>query len=211
MRSSLVVASLFIAGTAAADPELVIGPSDVAPNADAAYAAYASRHQAGMWLDFGVGVDRVAPGNGGVYQGQFVRFAPQAVLSRHFYVGAELDIGRFDGNAVANDSTAARGTGSVMAPSGVTGTTGAAMALVGARATAGIVSGGVELAGGVRIDSVTNSSMVSTGANGGVIEAHGRLDLFVTPGLSVGGMVGTDLTEKDNMTATLQLSFHTTR
>jgi hypothetical protein len=209
MRSSLAVASLFIAGTAAADPELVFGPSDTAPNVDTTYVS--QRETSGMWIDFGVGVDRVAPGNGGVYSGQFVRFAPQVTLNRHFYLGAELDIGSFDGNAVANDSNVARGAGSVMAPNGVTGTTGAAMALFGARANAGIVSGGVELAGGVRNDMVTNFSMVSNESARGVIEAHGRLDLRVTPLLSIGGMVGTDLTEKDNMTATLQLGFHTTR
>jgi hypothetical protein len=206
MRSSLVIASLFVAGTAAADPEIIVGPSDTAPAVGTAYVY--QPQTSGMWIDFGAGVDRVAPGNGGVYNGQYVRFAPQATLNRHFYIGAELDIGSFDGNAIASDSNAARGAGSIMAPAGITGTTGAAMALFGARAIAGIVSGGVELAGGVQHDVVTDSSMVSNGSVRAVVEAHGRLDLWVSPHLSIGGMVGADLTEKDNMTATLQLGFH---
>jgi hypothetical protein len=206
MRSSLVVASLFVAGTAAADPELVFGPSDTAPSVGRLHVYEPAT--SGMWIDFGAGVARVAPGDGGVYNGQFVRFAPQATLNRHFYIGAELDIGSLDGNAIASDSNAARGAGSIMAPAGVTGTTGAAKALVGARAMAGIVSGGVELAGGVQHATVTNDSMVSNDSARGVIEAHGRLDLWVSPHLSIGGMVGADLTEKDNMTATLQLGFH---
>jgi hypothetical protein len=96
MRSSLVVASLFIAGTAAADPEIIIGPSDTAPvDRDYQRAAFVFQPPAqtsGMWLDFGAGVERVVAGNGNVYNGQFVRFAPLTTIHRHFYIGAEIDV-----------------------------------------------------------------------------------------------------------------------
>lgn len=208
MRSSLVVALVLVAGTAAADPAIIVGPSDTAPTEGPVH-VYQPRGS-GMWLDFGAGVARVSAGNGGIYNGQFVRFAPQATLNRHLYVGAELDVGSFDGDAIARDSNAARGAaGTPMAPDGITGSRSAAKAVVGARAMAGSISGGVELAGGVQFTEVTkNASMVSNEAQRGVIEAHGRLDLWLLPVVSIGGMVGVDLTEKDNMTAALQLSFH---
>lgn len=207
MRSSLVVALVLVAGTAAADPAIIFGPSDTVPTEGPVHVY--QPHGSGMWLDFGAGVSRVSPGNGGSYNGQFVRFAPQATLNRHIYVGAELDVGSFDGDAIASDSNASRGgTGATMAPNGVTGSRSAAKAVVGARAMAGSISGGVELAGGVQFTEVTNASMVSNEAQRGVIEAHGRLDLWLSPVVSIGGMVGADLTEKDNMTAALQLSFH---
>ncbi|MEO8841273.1 MAG: hypothetical protein ABI591_22675 [Kofleriaceae bacterium] len=207
MRSSLVVALVLVAGTAAADPAIVLGPSDTAPTDAPVHVSRASG--SGMWLDFGAGVARVSPGNGGVYDGQFVRFAPQATLNRHLYIGGELDVGSFDGDAVAHDSSAARGAaGAAMAPDGITGSMSALKAVIGARAMAGSISGAVELAGGIEFTEVTNASMVSNEAHRGVIEAHGRLDLWLSPVVSVGGLVGADLTEKDNLTAAVQLSFH---
>ena len=204
MRSSLVVASLFVAGTAAADPEIIVGPSDTAPVARAVYVDQRPP-TSGMWIDFGAGVQRIAPGNGSVYDGKFVRFAPLTTIHRHFYLGAEIDVGSFDDNAT-KPTSAARGGSTTM--DGVTGALCSAKVVVGARAMAGIFSGGVELAGGVQYTELTTVSLGTNEIGRGVIEARGRLDLWFSPHVSIGGMVGTDLTEKDNMTAALQLGFH---
>ncbi|HEX7703990.1 MAG TPA: hypothetical protein VF403_24780 [Kofleriaceae bacterium] len=214
MRSSLVVASLFIAGTAAADPEIIIGPSDTAPvdrgHQRAAFVFQSPAQTSGMWLDFGAGVDRVVAGNGNVYNGQFVRFAPLTTIQRHFYIGAEIDVGSFDGTPIPTDS-ASRGTmtggGSTMTADAQAGTLCAAKAVAGARAMAGIFSGGVELASGIQYTELTTTAGTNNVGHG-VIEARGRLDLWFSPHVSIGGMVGTDLTEKNNMTAGLQLGFH---
>ena len=203
MLCKVLVASLLIAGTAAADPGY--GPSDV-QSTQAVYNLPAP--STGMWVDFGGGVERVAPGNGGVYSGHFLRFAPQTTITRHFYVGAEINIGSFDGDSVGSDAATARGTGgSTMASDGITGNLAGAKLVAGVRAIAGRISGGVELAGGIQYTELT-TTMGSNDTGRGLVEARGRLDLWVTPHVTVGGMVGADLTNENNLSAGLQVGFH---
>jgi hypothetical protein len=204
MRTSLVMICLF-AGSAYADPEIV-GPSDVAPS-HSVFARDSHAQPAGMWLDFGAGAASVAPGDGNVYKGSFVRFAPQATINRVFYLGAEINIGSFDTSTPASASSA-RGVG-VDTPmsSGVDGTVGAVSAVAGARAMAGIFSGAVELAGGVRYTTVRVSNSFNTETQG-VVEARGRVDLWVTPHLSIGGIVGKDLNDTQSMMVGLNVGLH---
>ena len=204
MRSSIALIILF-AGSAYADPEIV-GPSDVAPS-HSVFVRDSHAQPAGMWLDFGAGAASVAPGDGNVYKGSFVRFAPQATINRVLYLGAEINIGSFD-TSTPSSNTAARASG-VDAPMSVhvDGTVGAVSLVAGARAMAGIFSGAVELAGGVRYTTVSVSNSFNTETQG-VVQARGRVDLWVTPHLSIGGIVGKDLTDTQSMMVGLNLGLH---
>jgi len=74
---------------------------------------------------------------------------------------------------------------------------------------AGAFSGGLELAGGVRYASVTDISGVTTHADGmGVVEARGRLDLWVTPHVTIGALAGSDIIRRDEATFALNVGFH---
>jgi hypothetical protein len=211
MRSSLVVGSLFIAASAAADPTVVVGPSDTQPIVGVQiYQPPAAT--SGMWIDFGGGVERVALGNGGLYNDHFVRFAPQVTINRHFYLGAEIDVGSFNGTEPDHGGTTTRPSDMATVPHPIDGTSCEGKVIAGARAISGIVSGGVELTAGMRY--LTSSRLLLTNMvenNQGLVEARGRLDLWVTPNISVGGIVGIDVTEKDDVTAALQVGFHFAR
>jgi hypothetical protein len=199
MRSSLALIVLF-AGTAYAEP------TDWEGRSDTVY-AQAPHQTAGMWLDFGGGAASVAPGDGNVYKGSFVRFAPQATINRVLYFGAEINIGSFDSSTPAS-ATSARGGGVDMPMSaGVDGSIGAVSAIAGARAMAGIFSGAVELAGGVRYTSVRMSNTLNTETQG-VVQARGRIDFWATPHLSIGGIVGKDLNDTQSMMVGLNLGLH---
>jgi hypothetical protein len=203
MRNSLAL--LFVAGAAslaAAQPSeaLVIAPP--APPATS-----------GMWLDFGVAATRVDPGDGQTYRGTYVRFAPQTTINRGFYVGAEIDIGSFDASQPVAVDSAARGEGSsgtgMPISTGDSGGLAAAKLVAGVRMMAGAFSGGVELAGGVRYATISSDNGMNTFADDkGVLEARGRLDVWLTPHLTVGGLAGSDLARRDEVTFGLNLGFH---
>jgi hypothetical protein len=202
MRSSLAVIAL-LAGTASADPD-VLGPSDVAPTV---YVRAPHSH-AGMWLDVGVGVANVAPGDGNVYRDSFVRFAPQTTLNRVLYIGGEINIGSFDNSTQAASPEAARGGGVAMPMSALDGTVAGAAAIIGARTQVGMLSAAFELAGGARYTNVrTNGSYINTETQG-VVQARGRLDLWTSRMTSIGAMVGKDLTDTQSMMIGLNLALH---
>ena len=168
----------------------------------------------GMWLDFGVSATRVDPGDGQTYRGQYVRFAPMTTIKNGLYLGAEIDIGSFDANQPVVADSAARGegssgTGTTMATDN-SGMLAAAKLVAGVRMMAGSFSGGVELAGGIRYATITaNDSLMSTySSDAGVFEARGRLDLWLSPHLTVGALAGTDLARRDEVTFGLDLGFH---
>ena len=203
MRSSLALLFVFgAAGVASAQPSEALVLVPPAPSATS-----------GMWLDFGLGATRIDPGNGQTYRGTYARFAPQTTINRMFYLGAEIDIGSFDGSQPSATDTAARGgssgTSTTTMSSGDTGTLAAAKLVAGARLMAGAFSGGLELAGGVRYASVTDISGVTTHADGmGVVEARGRLDLWVTPHVTIGALAGSDIIRRDEATFALNVGFH---
>lgn len=203
MRNSL--AMLFVVGAA--------GVASAQPSEALVLAPPAPLSYSGMWLDFGAGVTRIDPGNGQTYRGNYVRFAPQLTLNRVFYFGAELDIGSFDLTGDAPNATAARGGGSgtgttTMTTSG-TGNLGAAKLVGGARMMAGAFSGGLELATGVRYTTVPTASSSMSYSNGeGVFEVRGRLDAWLTPHVTIGGLAGTDLARRDEVTFALNVGIH---
>lgn len=169
--------------------------------------------ESGMFLDFGFGAERVAPGTGDLYSANFVRFAPQAMITRHFYLGAEVDIGSITGVKIQNAGSAPRTTdGSGTDPMALVadgGTVAAGKALFGARATAGIFSGAVELAPTLRMITLSHDNTASSQAFDQLaVEAHGKLDLWLSPMITVGAFVGVDLGTTDNIQAALQVGLH---
>ena len=202
MRNSL--AMLFVAGAA--------GLASAQPSEALVLAPPAPASTSGMWLDFGLGATRIDPGNGQTYRGEYVRFAPQVTISRVFYLGAELDIGSFDASLGPSNTTAARGDGAgTSMPMGtqIDGQLGAAKLVGGARLMAGAFSGGLELAGGVRYTTLTAEPGTQSNSTGmGVLEARGRLDVWVSPHLTVGALAGTDLARRDEATFALNVGFH---
>ncbi|HEY0252188.1 MAG TPA: hypothetical protein VGC41_11720 [Kofleriaceae bacterium] len=182
------------------------------PSAELRYAGYSS--PSGMFIDFGFGAERVAPGDGNTYSANFVRFAPQATINRHFYIGAEMDIGSITGVKTDDAAQSARTSdpgGGVMAGSGANadGDIAAGKVLLGARAMAGIFSGAIELAPTYRF---TTLSMPALGGSRSfdqfAVEAHGRLDLWLTPHFTVGGFIGADLGDATNLQAAVQVGWH---
>jgi hypothetical protein len=131
-----------------------------------------------------------------------------------FYVGAEIDIGSFDANEPAAVNSAARGDGSsgtgVAMSTGNSGTLAAAKLVAGLRMMAGSFSGGVELAGGMRYATISadNSPMSMYTSGAGVFEARGRLDLWLSPHLTLGALAGTDLARRDEVMFGLDVGFH---
>ena len=190
------------AGVASAQPSEALVLAPPAPPASS-----------GMWLDFGAGATRIDPGNGQTYRGEYVRFAPQVTINRMFYLGAEIDIGSFDmSDSTPTNATAARGggTGTAM-PMADTfdGGLAAAKLVGGARLMAGAFSGGLELAGGVRYTTISNESGVNSNSVGmGIVEARGRLDVWLTPHVTVGALAGTDIVRRDEATFALNFGFH---
>ncbi len=200
MRSSVIAAVLLVCAVASADPS-----DDI----------YLVRHQepriqeGGMFVDFGVNATKIDGGDGLIYRGEFARFAPQIALNRSFYIGGEIDIGQMDA-VVGTTNNAARST--MATPMGElekTGTLAAGKFVAGARMNAGIITGAVELAPGVRyIELPTDygaNLLVKTEA---VMEVRGRLDLWALNNFTVGGIVGADLAHTTDVMVGLQLGLH---
>jgi len=201
MRNSL--AMLFVAGAA--------GVASAQPSEALVIAPAAPASASGMWIDFGAGATRLDPGNGQTYRGEYVRFAPQVTLSRVLYFGAELDIGSFDASEGPTNPSAARGDsstgGGMPMTTQIDGQLGAAKLVGGARLMAGAFSGGLELAAGVRYTTLTEGT-ASNSVGTGVVEARGRLDVWLTPHVTVGALAGTDLARRDEATFALNVGFH---
>jgi hypothetical protein len=186
----ILVALVLVSATAAADPyECTLR---------------APSHE--TWLDFGMEWVRVDPGNNASYTGEMVRFAPNVMLGHALFAGAELDVGSIGGLAQAD--TLARSTEPY--DPAVHGSLAAAKAIAGLRTRTHYFSAGAELAAGIRHASLSNSYNVQlAGAvDQGVVEAHGRLDFWATPGLTVGALAGLDLFDARNVAFGLQLGLH---
>ena len=200
MRTSL--AMLFVAaaaGVASAQPSEALVISPAAPS------------ESGMWIDFGVGAGQFERQNGEMYGGEYVRFAPQVTLSRHLYVGAELAIGSLVTHIDQTTGSAARGdsTGGTMPTTNrVDGPLGAANLVGGVRLMAGPFSGGVELAAGVRYTTLTGLGNQSVGEGTGVVEARGRFETWVTPHVTAGALIGTDLGHQGELNVSVSVGFH---
>ncbi|HEX4456198.1 MAG TPA: hypothetical protein VH143_35295 [Kofleriaceae bacterium] len=212
IASALLVAALSIGGTAAADPAFE-------PSVDQTGIVMVPHHATGSWLDFGLLYGRVEPLPGTTISTEVVRFGPRAMINRFLYIGAEVDVGSLsEANDVSGTGTTARdssssGSSPEMGVPGYSpiggGTYAAGKALVGAQLMAGPLSGALELAAGVR-DYMTHDSVGQFGQAffGGVYELHGRLDLWATRQITIGGLASVDLQDKSNVMFGVIAGFH---
>ncbi|MEO8550218.1 MAG: hypothetical protein ABI678_09595 [Kofleriaceae bacterium] len=210
MRSSfaVVLGVLGLASVASAEPESPSLWRSSAPSG-------------GVWVDAGVGMARIDPGNDSTYRGEYVRFAPQMSFHRNFYLGAELDVGKID-QVIALNPNACRTSGGGTCPTGggslitspmdphADGSIAAAKALFGLRGLAGPISAGAELAAGIRHASLKSATGydVLVSEDSPTFEVHGHVDVWLTPKLTVGAMVGADLANTNNLSAGLEVGFH---
>ncbi|HET9990348.1 MAG TPA: hypothetical protein VFQ65_17575 [Kofleriaceae bacterium] len=162
----------------------------------------------GVSLEIAGGWQRIHT-NGITYRAEYLRFAPQIALGRWLYIGAAIQIGHIYGSSGMLDGQVYQPPGSSGFVDESTGTIAAPQALVGARDLIGIVSGAVEIAPTVRWTSAsTNSQGLTFTTSVATIELHARADVWATPHLSAGLMVGMDLASVRDFEAGLQLAFH---
>ncbi|HEY1547592.1 MAG TPA: hypothetical protein VGG28_07225 [Kofleriaceae bacterium] len=212
IASALFVAALSIGGTAAADPAFE-------PSIDQSGIVVVPHHSTGSWLDFGLLYGRVEPLPGTTISTEVVRFGPRAMINRFIYIGAEVDIGSLSEASTVSAATVARdgsSTGSSGSMTGVPGydaigggTYAAGKALVGAQMMAGPLSGALEFSAGVR-DLMTHDSVGQFGQAffGGVYELHGRLDLWASRQVTIGGLASIDLENHNDVMFGVMAGFH---
>src|SRR5262249_34925532 len=132
-----------------------------------------------------------------------------AAFGRHWYFGGELEIGTLSGLAPM-DAAVNRTTMPPIGDPNVSGSYAAVKFVSGVRGFAGAFSGAAELAGGLRHAAITNpyGEYSADIGNRGVIEAHGRLDWWLSPGLTVGAVAGIDMLDRSFMMFGLDVGMH---
>jgi hypothetical protein len=204
MKSIVFGVFALAAGSAGADP----GPH-------CALGLALDRGSTASWWDLGVFRGKIDIGDRASVAGEFLRFGPRAMISRTVYLGAELDAGHVSGDATLPAdgylprTTPTTTTSPTMAES-VSGNFVAAKAVIGARLGSGSFSGGIELAAGVRHASLSTpiGLEVATLGNDPFAEGHARLDLRISPAVSIGAIAGLDLQAHDDVSFGLVLGVH---
>lgn len=162
------------------------------------------------WYEGGVVRTRIDTGGSDLVQGYAIRFSPRVAVHPHLYIGGELDAGSLDGQAPV--PPAYRTTGGEMTPvTSVQGKLGAVRFVVGTRARAGIISAGAELALGMQSTELLDAYGTQVGTADSMattLEGRGRLDLWLSPQLSIGGIAGIDLSQTRDVSAGLMLGYH---
>jgi hypothetical protein len=218
VAKAVFVIACLSGGAAIAEPEIDInlGVGPAIQRTDGPDVRYALPTHNGSWLDFGLLYGRLEPSPGTAYSTEMVRFGPRVSINHWLYVGGEADIGRISGTASVGGTNYARTdntTGGAMSGPeqsvDMGGTIAMAKAVVGARLLAGPFSGSAELAAGVR-DYMLQDGMnqYEQGYFGAVYEAHGRLDFWLRPTLSIGAVANVDLADKNDVSAGLMVGFH---
>jgi len=189
----LFVGLLFASHVASADPDDSLKP-------------WERENHAGVSLDIGGGWQRIRT-NGITYRAEYLRFAPELSLNRWLYLGVAFQFGHIYGSSGTLDGQPFDPMGSLYDDS--TGTVVAGQVLAGARGFFGIMSGALEIAPTARWTSSTgNSSYATFTTSAAMIELHGRIDVWATPHLSAGIMVGANTESIHDFEAGLQLAFH---
>ncbi|MEO9160050.1 MAG: hypothetical protein ABI591_30795 [Kofleriaceae bacterium] len=175
------------------------------------------QNDSGTFLDVGGGWMR-ANRDGVTYRAQYLRIATQVSLHHWFYVGAALQFGRIYGSSgMLNGMLPAQCTGRPGTCTGPgnnlhdesTGTIVEPQVVAGVRELVGIVSGGFEVAPTARWTTASASFLNQTFTTTvTTVELHARIDLWATPHLTAGVMVGTDYNTVHNLEAGLQIAFH---
>ncbi|MEO6776999.1 MAG: hypothetical protein ABI467_28975 [Kofleriaceae bacterium] len=175
-------------------------------------------NDSGVFLDIGGGWMRADP-DGMTYQARYLRFAPQVVVHRWFYVGAAFQIGTiYHSSGTLNGMLptqcsgqpggACTGAGSTLLDE-TSGTIVEPQLVTGVRGVAGNVSGGFEIAPTVRWTTASASWLNQTFTTSvTTIELHARLDVWATPHFTAGIMVGSDYNTLRDLEGGLQIAFH---
>jgi hypothetical protein len=162
------------------------------------------------WDEIGVLRARVDMDNGQVVDGVAVRFAPRVPITHDLYIGGELDTGTLSGQI--SQSAAFRTTGGEQGPmEAVTGKFGAVRAVIGARVRFGIVSAAGEFALGVHAADLRDqwgTPISGVQSDDVMMEGRARVDLWMTPRLTLGAIAGVDLADSRNSTAGLMFGYH---
>jgi hypothetical protein len=164
---------------------------------------------ADAWNEFGIVHSQSDMGQGHVINGYVLRFAPRTNLSGPVFVGAELDGGRIGGD-ITTPATF-RASGETNPTTAVEGDQYAVRAVLGLRMRVGSISGGGELAGGFHRADLHDSlgvELASVESTSTTFEGRARLDLWVTPRLTIGAVAGVELEEPRLMTAGIMLGLH---
>lgn len=165
---------------------------------------------ADSWTEIGLVRSHMDMGGGHVVDGYAVRFAPRVQLRDAFYGGVELDGGRISGDIAT--PPVFRANGGEMGPtSAVTGEAYAIAAVFGMRVRAGRISGGGELAAGFHradLRDANDLEVATIDSTSTMLEGRARLDLWLTPQLSIGGVAGVELDHPSDLSAGVMLGFH---
>jgi hypothetical protein len=173
----------------------------------------------GTFIEVGTGVMNAAR-DGMTYRAKYLRFAPQISINRWLYVGAGFQIGdiykstgTLDGMLPVVCSEGPGGRDCIPVPSQAIdeskGTLTEGQLLIGIRERFDIVSGAVELAPTLRrVTASTNTENEAFTTDATTLELHVRADLWATPHLNLGVMVGANSTSRKDVMAGLQLGLH---
>jgi len=149
---------------------------------------------------------------GNLVQGVAVRFAPRISISNNVYIGGELDTGTLSGRVTNPTAYRTTGNGGEMQPGDpVTGKFGAVRAVVGVRARFGIISAAGEGAIGAHAADLQDQYLTEVDAvrsNTIFFEGRARVDLWVTPRVSVGAIAGVGLGDSHDTTAGIMFGYH---
>jgi hypothetical protein len=190
---------------------LVVASSVGGASADPApesHKPWERQNTAGLFFELGGGWARLHPANGLTYRSEYLRIAPGLSLNRFVYLGAAFELGRIYSAYGTKDGAIATIASNTFTDEG-NGSTLAGQVFVGVRDLIGIISVGGELAptvretnAGINFDYATDKTHVTT------IEIHGRADVWATPYISAGVMVGMDIASIRDFQAGLQVAFH---
>lgn len=160
------------------------------------------------WLELGAMRARIEMPGGHQVQGWALSFSPRLPLKHHLYAGTEIDRGDVAGSIMT--PAAFRESGGEVGPtSDVVGNYTSLRLLLGVRARTGALSAGGELAAGFyreQFNDPLGQQLATVEANSTQLEARARMDLWITPHLSVGAMVGAD--DHQDLSAGLSLGLH---
>jgi hypothetical protein len=162
------------------------------------------------WYEGGVVRTRIDTGGSSLVEGYAVRFSPRVAVASHLYIGGELDTGTLDGQVATPATYRTTGGGEMTPMTAATGRLGAVRFVAGTRARAGMFSAAAELAVGIESTDLKDGNGVELDASamGTIFEGRGRLDLWLTPRFTIGGVAGVDLSQTRDVSAGLMLGFH---
>ena len=167
--------------------------------------------RAASWDELGILRTQIDMDGGAVVQGEAIRFAPRVPISHNVYIGAELDTGTLSGR-VPTTATFRTSSGGEMEPTAaVTGKFGAVRAVVGVRARFGFISAAGELAAGAHAADLRDAygtQLDSVRSDSTVLEGRARVDLWVSPRFTVGGIAGVGIDDSRDVTAGIMLGYH---